>query len=566
MYQFGFPYNSKYGLFVKEDEDFLTNYSEGSKAESYIFEILKNAKDTSVFSEELQSKIKDWSTEYHFSPYRSNILRPVEITPDLDVLEVGAGTGVITRFLGETGANIIAVEGALDRAKCISERCKGLENVKVICSNVELIQFEKKFDIITLIGVFEYTDKYSKKDSSFFEALQFYRSLLKPNGKLVIAIENKLGLKYFAGYNEDHYGEPYIGLENRYEKNNVRTFGRVEILSLLELGGFFNNEILYPFPDYKLSKAIITNLGLFHKSFNSIDLIRNLENRHYSYSPKENLLDERAVWETLHENNILHEMSNSFLIISKVRSEKELGKPILGQYFNCDRKNNWSTQIDIFDSHDNSGIVCKKQNINGGNPIKKSNLIEQILPNKPTNYIEGDNLHSLIEKALRSDNYILFEKYINLWIVFLINEGITIENKINLGLSVIKGDFYDCTPSNIILDQYGKLHFFDREWNVKVKLNLYFPLLKYLSRFGYRYLIIGFLKSSVQRVLVQNNIEKPKWRDFQSFKKLESEILNEVHFDSISLPINRFKSLVLLVKKLMRDFKLYLIRYKLIHH
>ena len=42
-----------------------------------------------------------------------------------------------------------------------------LENVKVICSNIEAIKFENKFDVVTLIGVFEYTPKYSDRINPF---------------------------------------------------------------------------------------------------------------------------------------------------------------------------------------------------------------------------------------------------------------------------------------------------------------------------------------------------------------------------------------------------------------
>ena len=47
---------------------------------------------------------------------------------------------------------------------------------------------------------------------------------MKKNGKLYIAIENRLGMKYFAGYNEDHIGKPFIGIEGYDNKNKVRTF------------------------------------------------------------------------------------------------------------------------------------------------------------------------------------------------------------------------------------------------------------------------------------------------------------------------------------------------------
>jgi 16S rRNA A1518/A1519 N6-dimethyltransferase RsmA/KsgA/DIM1 with predicted DNA glycosylase/AP lyase activity len=62
----------------------------------------------------------------------------------------------MTRYLGETGATVIAVEGSLRRAEIAAERCRDLRNVSVYCDN--LIQFEAEghFDIVTLIGVLEY--------------------------------------------------------------------------------------------------------------------------------------------------------------------------------------------------------------------------------------------------------------------------------------------------------------------------------------------------------------------------------------------------------------------------
>ncbi|MGB5273410.1 MAG: rRNA adenine N-6-methyltransferase family protein, partial [Flavobacteriaceae bacterium] len=97
--------------------DKVIDYSDGEKNEEYIFDSLKNAKDTSIYSMELFNCIRDWSSEYHFTTYRSNILRSLNIKKGHHVLEIGAGCGAITRYLGETGAKITAVEGSLSRAR-----------------------------------------------------------------------------------------------------------------------------------------------------------------------------------------------------------------------------------------------------------------------------------------------------------------------------------------------------------------------------------------------------------------------------------------------------------------
>lgn len=62
----------------------------------------------------------------------------------------------------------------------------------------------EKYDYITFIGVFEYAACYTDNENPFSYMLQLVERHLAPGGKIVIAIENRLGLKYWAGCAEDH--------------------------------------------------------------------------------------------------------------------------------------------------------------------------------------------------------------------------------------------------------------------------------------------------------------------------------------------------------------------------
>lgn len=62
------------------------------------------------------------------------------------------------------------------------------------------------YDYITLIGVFEYSKGYIGTDDPYVEMIRRIKRHLKPGGQILIAIENRLGLKYFAGCTEDHTG------------------------------------------------------------------------------------------------------------------------------------------------------------------------------------------------------------------------------------------------------------------------------------------------------------------------------------------------------------------------
>jgi hypothetical protein len=63
-------------------------------------------------STELAAGIIDWPSYYHLSHLPSNLLRPVSELLAGDVLEVGAGCGALTRFLGEAARTVVALDGS----------------------------------------------------------------------------------------------------------------------------------------------------------------------------------------------------------------------------------------------------------------------------------------------------------------------------------------------------------------------------------------------------------------------------------------------------------------------
>src|SRR5271157_442229 len=97
-------------------------YSDGAEVEERLYRVIRDAKDRSTFSRELAPAITDWPSEYHLSRGRHCLLRPLGIKPGDTVLELGAGCGAITRYLGEIGALVVAVEGSLLRARGVTDK------------------------------------------------------------------------------------------------------------------------------------------------------------------------------------------------------------------------------------------------------------------------------------------------------------------------------------------------------------------------------------------------------------------------------------------------------------
>lgn len=232
------------------------HYSDGDDHEAYLRDVIVATHDRSLFAPSLAEAVRDWPSLYHLSSMRANLLRPITIDSSWRVLEVGSGMGAVTRYLGELGCHVTAVEGSHRRAAITAARTAGL-NVEVHCCNFLEFTSEQKFDLVVAVGVLEYAGQYSSARDPHLEFLEHCASLVNSNGFVVVASENRLGLKYLMGVREDHLGIPYVGIEANYPIGGPATFSRRELEQLADRAGFADRRVLAPFPDYKLPKCLI---------------------------------------------------------------------------------------------------------------------------------------------------------------------------------------------------------------------------------------------------------------------------------------------------------------------
>lgn len=87
------------------------------------------------------------------------------------------------------------------------------------------------------------------------------KSALKQNGILVIAIENKIGLKYWTGSPEDHTGKLYNGIHGYPGLKGPVTFSKTELRQYLNDIGLRHTHFYSCFPDYKFASTIFSDLG-----------------------------------------------------------------------------------------------------------------------------------------------------------------------------------------------------------------------------------------------------------------------------------------------------------------
>jgi len=455
-------------------------YSDG-EVEIDIFKILSDLPNEKISRFDiLDSSIKDWATEYHFSWVRQNILKPIKFGDEDIVLELGGGTGILTEFIAEKVNKIISIEGTAIRAKAISERCSYFENVEVIIADflkLNLLEIFGKevFDKITLIGVLEYIPKYSNENSNeaIMRVLAICKMLLKPKGELIIAIENKIGLKYILGWEEDHLGIPYYGAQSMYKSEDVETFSRKELMTILEEACFKNVQFYYPFPDYKLPSVIIKELKSPYTAIKKqliSSLLYNVESRNYSGTIIPKVIESR-VRENFFNNDNLGDISNSFLIVAKqngsITKTFDYTDPF-AYYFSNLRKYRYSKEIHFFDN--NKSYVLKRKWY--GKKTEKKLINQAIEGSDQQTLIQGNIVHHLLENCFHLDEK---QKY-----------GIILKEWIrNLEAELKNYDYetFDLTPYNTIVDLNGDFQFIDvDEWSTKDKLKIIQILKRYSDR------------------------------------------------------------------------------------
>lgn len=440
-------------------------YSDGDEVEDRIAEIIDQATDITVLSTELRQHCIDWPSLYHLSSTRANILRPFDASLRGDILEIGSGCGAITRYLGECGANVLALEGSPRRAAITRSRTRDLENVTVLAERFGEFECRHQFDVVTLIGVLEYANLFSVGENSALVMLEQVRSLLKPEGRLIIAIENQLGLKYFAGAPEDHLGQPMYGIEGRYRKDQPQTFGRKILKNMLNDAGLASSKFLVPFPDYKLPVSILTEEGINNEGFDAAAFAWQSVRRDPQLPVYCNFSLEMT-WPEIFKNGLALDVANSFLIVASPKSDQLTEAGVLAYHFNVERKAPYCKQTKFLYRNDGIKVeynllLDKAYPSDLGGPIKFV-LLESSC------YVRGMPLFYEFVRVVKTRGWSIeqiaqiMRRYISILGELLSDSGLTLHT--TSPYTVLPGEFFDAVPQNIIIRDNGCAALIDKEW------------------------------------------------------------------------------------------------------
>lgn len=221
------------------------------------------------------------------------------------ILQVGSWFGAFTEMLSFRCKKVTVIEPDPYRAYMTKKRLKDITNVRVINKNI--IDYCKdcneKFGYI-LFAVDESVDIIPDVDA-YTDILRALKRTLNNSGKLLFAVPNRFGIKYFCGVPDPNTKLPFDGMTEHNSK--LYRFDRKELLDFMKSFEFTNIKLYYPMPDHHLTQLIYTDERRPDSAM--------LERLHiYAGYKTQRVLDEWILSGRLTENNVMYYFSNSFLL------------------------------------------------------------------------------------------------------------------------------------------------------------------------------------------------------------------------------------------------------------
>jgi hypothetical protein len=292
--------------------------------------------------------------------------------------------------------------------------------------------------------------------------LERARSMLRPGGIVLIAIENQLGLKYFAGAPEDHVARRMFGLEDRYTPDGVQTFGRYELTRLTSAAGFTGARVYAPFPDYKFPVTIFSEDGLTDLELDPSSMLwpslfsdRQLTN-YLSF-------DLQRVWDVVVRNKLGIDLANSFLLMASTDTLN--ASPELAWHYSDGRAPYFCKSLVFTRVGDEIQTSTQPLQPSSANPVAEQLRIEHA-SNIP--FVKGTPLSRELHRLLTTEGWRVgdlvgfVKRYLTIAEKLVRNEGCSVS--LAAGESALPGRFMDLVPPNIIRTESDEFQLIDREW------------------------------------------------------------------------------------------------------
>ena len=213
-----------------------------------LVEIIKKEDDL----EEFLTHESKYDYLYHLSRIRWNVLEWYCFDSNARLLEIGAECGALTGLFCERVKEVVAIDKDEKKCKVNEERNQKYNNKLILTHNKKNIRqfFDNSFDYVTILG------------NVFQEDIKTANKALKMHGNLIIAVDNKYGIKYWAGANDEHTGIRFDSISGYKGVDNIYSYTKEELFKIMNEEGFIKKAVYYPIPDYRFSMEIYSENNL----------------------------------------------------------------------------------------------------------------------------------------------------------------------------------------------------------------------------------------------------------------------------------------------------------------
>ena len=356
------------------------------------------------------------------------------------------------------------------------------------CSITKL-KLEGEYDYITLIGTYEYAPTIYKGNKPYSNFLKNLKKHLKPDGKILLAIDNRLGIKYFAGAKSKHYNKIFEVVESEIREERPNLLLKKELEKFINEAEFKNYKFYYPVPGYINTNTIFTDEFLPKSNHSKIVYPVNYDEESII------IFNEINVMKQMCDNNKFVDFTNSYLVEI---SNEEINNDIKFINYNIFRKDKYKLALimgkenvqkyaettkakkhieninkyienlrylgfKVLEKVENDKIISKLAN---SEELDKKIVAKIKEENVEEAYKEIENWYSYIKQRLQKElakGENIFEKY-----------KIEIPKDIEEKMQFVKNGYIDLSFENVFCeDEYL---FYDQEWyfeNVPLEFILY---------------------------------------------------------------------------------------------
>lgn len=252
-----------------------------------------------------------FEVKYFMNPKKANLLKWYEFKPEDDVLIINDCFGYITESICDKVKSVSIVEFSKPIAEVTNKRLASKDNVEIYVGDTLGITFATNYDYIVLVDVFESLNPfYNFRDpyNEFFEYIEYF---LKPGGKLVLSVNNMLGLKNWAGAFDEKTGNLFsdMGVDTLMQDN---LYTKYDYNKIFEFLGYDDIMYFYPIPNQYSPETVVLENEL--KDLSVSEYFQN-----YAMYPKK-LFNETLLIDEIIKNDKFYLFANSFLIFAGKKS------------------------------------------------------------------------------------------------------------------------------------------------------------------------------------------------------------------------------------------------------